>query len=59
MDGAEVAATVFAQLVRAQRAGVQTVSWLTVIVVPTKRFHGFNPKVCNCSWSVDVYVCIY
>ena len=25
--------TVFAQLVRAQRAGVQTVSWLTVIVV--------------------------
>jgi hypothetical protein len=25
----------------------------------TKRFHGFNPKACNCSWNVDVYVCIY
>ena len=25
----------------------------------TKRFHGFNPKVCNYSWNVDVYVCIY
>ena len=27
--------------------------------MPMKRFHGFNPKVCNCSLSVDVYVCIY
>ena len=25
----------------------------------TKLFYGFNPKVWNCSWNVDVYVCIY
>ncbi len=27
--------------------------------IPKKLFHGFNPKVCNCSLNVDVYVCIY
>ena len=27
--------------------------------MPTKRFHGFNPKVCSCSLSIEVCVCTY
>ncbi len=27
--------------------------------MPKSRFHGFNPKVCNYSLNVDVYVLIY
>jgi hypothetical protein len=27
--------------------------------MPSKRFHGFNPKVYKCTLSIDVYVCIY